>query len=38
LRAVATRHYQGGGLIHGYLGCGEAWETARLEAQRARRF
>jgi acetyl esterase len=33
---VATRHYRGAGLIHGYFGLGEASETARHEAQRAR--
>src|SRR5258708_3698124 len=33
---VATRHYPGAGLIHGYFGLGEASEAARLEAQRAR--
>jgi acetyl esterase len=33
---VATRYYQGEGLIHGYFGLGEASETARREAQRAR--
>jgi acetyl esterase len=33
---VATRHHQGAGLIHGYFGLGEASETARLEAERAR--
>jgi acetyl esterase len=33
---VATRHYPGAGLIHGYFGLGEASETARAEAQRAR--
>jgi acetyl esterase len=33
---VATRDYQGAGLIHGYFGLGEASETARLEAERAR--
>jgi acetyl esterase len=33
---VATRYYQGEGLIHGYFGLGEASETAKREAQRAR--
>jgi acetyl esterase len=33
---VDTRHYRGAGLIHGYFGLGEASETARHEAQRAR--
>ena len=33
---VATRYYEGAGLIHGYFGLGEASETARREAQRAR--
>jgi acetyl esterase len=33
---VATKCYQGAGLIHGYFGLGEASETARIEAQRAR--
>jgi acetyl esterase len=33
---VATRHHSGAGLIHGYFGLGEASETARAEAQRAR--
>jgi acetyl esterase len=33
---VATNYYQGAGLIHGYFGLGEASETARREAQRAR--
>lgn len=33
---VATRHYRGAGLIHGYSGLGEASEMARREAQRAR--
>jgi len=33
---VATRHYGGEGLIHGYFGLGEASEVARAEAQRAR--
>jgi len=33
---VATRYYHGAGLIHGYFGLGEASETARREAQRAR--
>src|SRR6476469_3865535 len=33
---VATKYYQGAGLIHGYFGLGEASEAARLEAQRAR--
>ena len=33
---VPTTHYPGAGLIHGYFGLGEASETARAEAQRAR--
>jgi len=33
---VATRYYHGAGLIHGYFGLGDASETARREAQRAR--
>jgi acetyl esterase len=33
---VATQHYPGAGLIHGYFGLGEASATARAEAQRAR--
>jgi acetyl esterase len=33
---VATKYHHGAGLIHGYFGLGEASETARLEAQRAR--
>jgi acetyl esterase len=33
---VATRYHHGAGLIHGYFGLGEASETARREAQRAR--
>src|SRR5450631_4150836 len=33
---VATRYHQGAGLIHGYFGLGDASETARREAQRAR--
>jgi acetyl esterase len=33
---VATRYHDGLGLIHGYFGLGEASQTARLEAQRAR--
>jgi acetyl esterase len=33
---VPTRHHQGEGLIHGYFGLGEASETARIEAQKAR--
>ncbi|HEY3791126.1 MAG TPA: alpha/beta hydrolase [Bradyrhizobium sp.] len=33
---VATRYYDGPGLIHGYFGLGEASEIARKEAQRAR--
>jgi acetyl esterase len=33
---VATSHYRGAGLIHGYFGLGEASETARREAQLAR--
>jgi acetyl esterase len=33
---VPTTYYDGLGLIHGYFGLGEASETARREAQRAR--
>jgi acetyl esterase len=33
---VATRYHRGAGLIHGYFGLGEASETAKREAQRAR--
>jgi acetyl esterase len=33
---VMTKYYDGKGLIHGYFGLGEASETARREAQRAR--
>ncbi|MGH6710086.1 MAG: alpha/beta hydrolase [Bradyrhizobium sp.] len=33
---VATKYYDGPGLIHGYFGLGEASEAARGEAQRAR--
>jgi len=33
---VATRYYDGPGLVHGYFGLGEASEAARKEAQRAR--
>jgi len=33
---VATTYYHGPGLIHGYFGLGDASETARREAQRAR--
>jgi acetyl esterase len=33
---VTTRYHAGAGLIHGYFGLGEASETARHEAQRAR--
>ncbi len=33
---VATRYHPGFGLIHGYFGLGDASETARAEAQRAR--
>jgi acetyl esterase len=33
---VPTRHHQGAGLIHGYFGLGEASETARIEAKKAR--
>jgi acetyl esterase len=33
---VPTKYYEGAGLIHGYFGLGEASETARHEAQRAR--
>jgi acetyl esterase len=33
---VPVKHYPGEGLIHGYFGLGEASETARAEAQRAR--
>jgi acetyl esterase len=34
--SVATKYHDGQGLIHGYFGLGEASETARKEAQRAR--
>jgi acetyl esterase len=33
---VVTRYHDGAGLIHGYFGLGEASETAKREAQRAR--
>ena len=33
---VPTSHYDGLGLIHGYFGLGDASDTARAEAQRAR--
>jgi acetyl esterase len=33
---VATKYYDGPGLIHGYFGLGEASEAARHEAQCAR--
>lgn len=33
---VATKYHAGAGLIHGYFGLGDASETARREAQRAR--
>ncbi len=33
---VATKYHDGLGLIHGYFGLGEAAQTARREAQRAR--
>jgi acetyl esterase len=33
---VATKYYDGPGLIHGYFGLGEASEAAKHEAQRAR--
>jgi acetyl esterase len=33
---VATKYHDGLGLIHGYFGLGEASQSARLEAQRAR--
>jgi acetyl esterase len=33
---VSMRYHRGPGLIHGYFGLGDASETARLEAQRAR--
>jgi acetyl esterase len=33
---VVTRYHDGLGLIHGYFGLGEASQSARLEAQRAR--
>jgi acetyl esterase len=33
---VATKYHHGLGLIHGYFGLGEASQTARQEAQRAR--
>jgi len=33
---VPTTHHPGHGLIHGYFGLGEASDTARAEAQRAR--
>jgi acetyl esterase len=34
--SVTTRYHHGAGLIHGYFGLGEASQTARIEAQRAR--
>ncbi len=34
--SVTTKYYGGPGLIHGYFGLGDASETARGEAQRAR--
>jgi len=33
---VSTKYHHGPGLIHGYFGLGEASQSARLEAQRAR--
>jgi acetyl esterase len=33
---VPTRYHEGLGLIHGFFGLGEACESARIEAQRAR--
>jgi len=33
---VATKYYDGPGLIHGYFGLGEASEAAKREAQHAR--
>jgi acetyl esterase len=33
---VPTKHHDGQGLIHGYFGLGDASETARAEAERAR--
>ena len=33
---VVTKYHHGAGLIHGYFGLGEASETAKREAQRAR--
>ncbi|MGB6395548.1 MAG: alpha/beta hydrolase fold domain-containing protein, partial [Bradyrhizobium sp.] len=33
---VPTKYHHGAGLIHGYFGLGDASETARAEAQRAR--
>jgi len=33
---VATKYHHGAGLIHGYFGLGDAAQSARLEAQRAR--
>lgn len=33
---VVTKYHHGAGLIHGYFGLGDASETARFEAQRAR--
>jgi acetyl esterase len=33
---VATKYHPGAGLIHGYFGLGDASETARAEARRAR--
>ena len=35
-QALSTTYYHGPGLIHGYFGLGDASETARREAQRAR--
>jgi acetyl esterase len=33
---VETKYHHGAGLIHGYFGLGEASQSARIEAQRAR--
>ena len=33
---VAVTYHPGAGLIHGYFGLGEASQTAKAEAQRAR--
>jgi acetyl esterase len=33
---VPTKYYDGPGLIHGYFGLGEASESAKKEAQKAR--